>query len=131
MSTTQPKFEIPTEMRDFAEKSVEQARNAVSTFIQNARKATETLQNSTKTAELPAGVAFARGLEFTEQNVSAAFELAQKLVRARDVQEAMQLQSEYVPHPVRRPADPGQGADERRSAQQGLIASDQHLSPVR
>jgi phasin len=96
MSTTQPKFEIPTEMRDFAEKSVEQARNAVSTFIQNARKATDSLQTSTKTAELPAGVAFSRGLEFTEQNVSAAFELAQKLVRARDVQEAMQLQSEYV-----------------------------------
>src|SRR3954468_7130019 len=92
---TQPKFEIPTEMRDFADKSVEQARNAVSTFIQTARKATETLQTSTKAAELPAGIAFSRGLEFTEQNVAAAFELAQKLVRARDVQEAMQLQSEY------------------------------------
>jgi phasin len=96
MSTTQPKFEIPTEMRDFAEKSVEQARSAVSTFIQTARKATDTVQTSTKTAELPASVAFSRGLDFTEQNVTAAFELAQKLVRARDVQEAMQLQSEYV-----------------------------------
>ena len=96
MSTIQPRFEIPTEMRDFAEKSVEQARTAVSSFIQTARKATDSLQTSTKTAELPAGVAFSRGLEFTEQNVGAAFELAQKLVRARDVQEAMQLQSEYV-----------------------------------
>ena len=96
MSTIQPRFEIPTEMRDFAEKSVEQARTAVSSFIQTARKATDSLQTSTKTAELPAGVAFSRGLEFTEQNVAAAFELAQKLVRARDVQEAMQLQSEYV-----------------------------------
>jgi phasin len=96
MSTIQPRFEIPTEMRDFAEKSVEQARTAVSSFIQTARKATDSLQTSTKTAELPAGVAFSRGLDFTEQNVSAAFELAQKLVRARDIQEAMQLQSEYV-----------------------------------
>ena len=96
MTTTQPSFEIPSEMRDFTEKSVEQARTAVSTFIQNARKATDSLQSTTKTAELPAGVAFSRGLEFTEQNVTAAFELAQKLVRARDVQEAMQLQSEYV-----------------------------------
>src|ERR1700710_919825 len=83
-------------MRDFAEKSVDQARNAVSTFMQTARKAAETVQTSTKTAELPASVAFSRGLDFTEQNVTAAFELAQKLVRARDVQEAMQLQSEYV-----------------------------------
>ena len=47
-------------------------------------------------AGTPASVAFTRGLEFTEQNVTAAFELAQKLVRARDLQEAMQLQSEYV-----------------------------------
>jgi len=54
------------------------------------------VQTSTKTAELPASIAFSRGLDFTEQNVTAAFELAQKLVRARDVQEAMQLQSEYV-----------------------------------
>jgi phasin len=96
MTTTQPSFEIPTEMRDIAEKSVEQARTAVSTFIQNARKATDTLQTTTKTAELPASAAVSRGLEFTEQNVAAAFELAQKLVRARDLQEAMQLQSEFV-----------------------------------
>lgn len=86
VSTTQPSFQIPTEMRDFAEKSVEQARSAVTTFVQAARKGTETLQTSTKTAELPASVAFTRGLEFTEQNVTAAFELAQKLVRARDLQ---------------------------------------------
>jgi len=96
MTSTQPSFEIPAEMRDFAEKSVEQARNAITGFIQNARKATDSLQTSTKTAELPPSVAFSRGLEFTEQNVTAAFELAQKLVRARDVQEAVQLQSEYV-----------------------------------
>ncbi len=31
-----------------------------------------------------------------EQNLNAAFELAQKLVRARDVQEAMELQAEFV-----------------------------------
>ena len=96
MTTTKPSFEVPAEMRDFAEKSVEQARSAVSAFIQSARKATDTLQTTTKTAELPAGVALSRGLDFTEQNVTAAFELAQKLVRARDVQEAMQLQSEFV-----------------------------------
>lgn len=58
--------------------------------------ATEPLQTSTKTPELPASAAFSRRLEISEQNVAAAFELAQKLVRARNVQEAMQLQSEYV-----------------------------------
>ncbi|GEP07874.1 phasin [Methylobacterium oxalidis] len=96
MTTTQPSFEVPAEMRDFAEKSVEQARNAVATILQNTRKAAESFQSVTKTTELPASVAFSRGFDFTEQNVAAAFELAQKLVRARDAQEAMQLQAEYV-----------------------------------
>lgn len=54
------------------------------------------MQTSTKAAEFPASIAFSGGLGFTEQNVAVAFELAQKLVRARGVQEAMQLQSEYV-----------------------------------
>lgn len=36
-----PNFEMPTEMRDFAEKSVDQARNAVGSLMANAVKATE------------------------------------------------------------------------------------------
>ena len=35
-------------------------------------------------------------LAYTEQNVNAAFELANKLVRAKDPQEAFTLQSEYL-----------------------------------
>lgn len=35
-------------------------------------------------------------LSYAEQNLSAAFDHAQRLVRARDVQEAVQLQSEFV-----------------------------------
>jgi phasin len=35
-------------------------------------------------------------LSYAEQNLSAAFDHAQKLVRAKDVQEAVQLQSEFV-----------------------------------
>ena len=96
MNITQPSFEIPAEMRDFAEKSVEQARAAVSAFMQNARRATESVQAQTKTAELPASVAYVRGLELFEQNLAAAFDVAQKLVRASSLQDALQIQSEYV-----------------------------------
>ena len=35
-------------------------------------------------------------LAYTEQNVNAAFDLAQKLVKAKDPQEALTLQSEYM-----------------------------------
>ena len=35
-------------------------------------------------------------LAYTEQNVNAAFDLAHKLVKAKDLQEVLALQSEYM-----------------------------------
>lgn len=91
-----PNYEVPTEMRDFAEKSVEQARKAFDSFIGAARRTADTVQGSTDLARSNASSLSTRGFEFAEQNVNAAFDLAQKLVRSRDVQEAMQHQAEYV-----------------------------------
>nr|WP_137828532.1 phasin [Methylobacterium sp. L1A1] len=91
-----PNYEVPTEMRDFAEKSVEQARKAFDSFIGAARRTADTVQGSTDFARTNASNLSTRGFEFAEQNVNAAFDLAQKLVRSRDVQEAMQHQAEYV-----------------------------------
>ncbi|MBX9930971.1 MAG: phasin [Methylobacterium sp.] len=91
-----PSYEVPAEMRDFAEKSVDQARKAFDSFIGAARKTAETVHGSAETARTSAQDMSARGFEFAEQNVNAAFDLAQKLVRSRDVQEAMQHQAEFV-----------------------------------
>jgi hypothetical protein len=38
----------------------------------------------------------AKAMGFAEMNVKAAFDLAQKLVHAKDMQEVLALQSEYV-----------------------------------
>ncbi|ACL57302.1 phasin [Methylobacterium nodulans] len=94
--TTQNPFEVPAELRDFAEKSVEQAQKAVTAFLQNTRKINETFQSSFKSSQLPLSVAYTRSLDFAEQNANAAFEVAHKIIRARDVQEAAQIQAEYV-----------------------------------
>ncbi|AWN49697.1 phasin [Methylobacterium terrae] len=94
--TQTPNYEIPTEMRDFAEKSVEQARKAFDSFIGAARKTADTLQGSAELARNNAQDVSTRGISYAEQNVNAAFDLAQKLVRSKDVQEAMQHQAEFV-----------------------------------
>ncbi|MGX7704399.1 phasin [Methylobacterium sp. Gmos1] len=94
--TQTPNYEIPTEMRDFAEKSVEQARKAFDSFLGAARKTADTLQGSAEMARTNAQDVSTRGFSFAEQNVNAAFDLAQKLVRSKDVQEAMQHQAEFV-----------------------------------
>ncbi|NNM71483.1 phasin family protein [Enterovirga aerilata] len=90
------KTEIPSSVRDFAEKSVEQARSAVGTLLDAARKTAESIQTSAKTADTPPGQAVSRGFGFAEQNISAIFDFARKLVRAPDLKEATRLQVDFV-----------------------------------
>jgi phasin len=89
-------YQIPSEVRDFAEKSVEQARKAFEGFSGAAQKAISSL-------DAP-GVPFSDGakdlsikaLTYADANVKASFDLAQKLVQAKDPQEVLQLQSEFL-----------------------------------
>ncbi|KAA2242206.1 phasin [Salinarimonas soli] len=89
-------YEIPTEMRDFAEKSVEQARKAMDGFIGAAQRAMDTFDGSANPVQTSAVDLSRRSLALAEQNLGAAFEHAQRLVRAKDPAEAMRLQAEFV-----------------------------------
>ncbi len=97
MAANQPQgYEIPPEMRDFAEKSVEQARKAIDGFMSAAQKTADTFEGSANTVQASARDAARKTFSYTEQNLSAAFDLAQRMVRAKDMQEAMQIQAEFV-----------------------------------
>ena len=89
-------FEVPNELRDFAERSVDQARKAFEGFLAVAQRAAGVAGDATSTSRSGAKSVNAHVLACTEQNVNAAFDLAQKLVKAKDPQEALALQSEYV-----------------------------------
>ncbi|MEZ0172014.1 phasin [Microvirga sp. TS319] len=89
-------YEIPAEMRDFAEKSVEQARKAIDGFMNAAQKTVDTFEGSANTVQASAKDATRKTFTYAEQNLSAAFDLAQRMVRAKDMQEAMQIQAEFV-----------------------------------
>jgi phasin len=91
-----PNYEIPAEMRDFAEKSVEQARRAMDGFLGAAQKTVDTFEGSATTVQASAKDVTRRTFAYAEQNIAAAFDLAQRMVRARDMQEAMQIQAEFV-----------------------------------
>jgi len=91
-----PNYEIPAEMRDFAEKSVEQARKAMDGFLGAAQKTVDTFEGSATTVQASAKDMTRRTFSYAEQNIAAAFDLAQRMVRARDMQEAMQIQAEFV-----------------------------------
>jgi len=96
METPKVAYEVPPEMRDFAEKSVEQARKAIDGFLGAARKTADTLETSANTVQASSKEVTRKTFSYAEQSIAAAFDLAQKLVRAKDVQEAMQIQAEFA-----------------------------------
>ena len=89
-------FEVPNELRDFAERSVDQARKAFEGFVTVAQKAVGTVDAASATTQGSVKSVGSHVLGYAEQNVNAAFELAHKLVQAKDPQEAFALQSEYL-----------------------------------
>jgi phasin len=89
-------FEVPNELRDFAERSVDQARKAFEGFLSVAQRASGAAGDVAATPQSGAKTVGAHVLSYTERNVNAAFDLAQKLVRAKDPQEALAIQSEYM-----------------------------------
>lgn len=91
-----PKFEIPNEMRDFAEKSVEQARKAFDSFMDAAQKASTTLETQQEEVGERARIANASAVAYAEANIAATFAYAQKLVRAKDLHEMVAIQTEFA-----------------------------------
>ena len=85
----EPKLEVPAELRDLAEKTIDQAEKAFSLFFDAASKSITSIPN-------PGADISKQALSFTEQNMKAAFEHARRLVHATDLQQAMQIQSEFL-----------------------------------
>jgi phasin len=96
MSKTPLNYELPTEVRDFAEKSVEQARKAFDGFLGAANKAVSAAETQASTVQSNTKDLTTKAMSFAEKNVTAAFELAQKMVRSKDMQEIVQHQSEFL-----------------------------------
>ena len=91
-----PKFEMPTEMRAFAEKSMEQAKLALDSFISATKQAVNTAETQAATARSGAKETGELAMRFAESNMAASFEFAQRLLRAKDPQELTALHAEYV-----------------------------------
>jgi len=89
-------FDVPTQMRQFAEQSVEQAKKAVDGFLTAAQKTATTLETQANTAQAGAKDVREKVMSFAEENINNSFDFAQKLVRAKDIQEVMALQQEFL-----------------------------------
>jgi phasin len=89
-------FEIPQEMRAFAEKSVEQARQAFESFLSTAHHTMNAFGDQAETTRQGARDIGQQVMAFAERNIATSFEFAQQLVRARNVNDMVKLQSDYI-----------------------------------
>jgi phasin len=89
-------FEIPASVRDLASKSVEQAREGYNRFIEAARQAHEMVSKSTDSFTAGAREINEKAVRYTEANLQANFELAQRLVLAKDLKEALDIQNQFA-----------------------------------
>jgi len=89
MTEQQFKLEVPAQIKEVAEKTIDQAERGFSAFIAAANKSVSMIPNPTTDMSL-------RALSLTEQNMKAAFDHAKKLLQANDLQEAMRLQAEFL-----------------------------------
>jgi len=90
------KFEIPGEVRNFAEQSIDQARRAFDGFMTASQKAASALEGQAAAAQSGAKDLRQRAMTFAERNVASSFEFAQKLLHAGSPEEVMRLQTEFV-----------------------------------
>ena len=91
-----PPFEIPPELRDMAEKNVEQARAAYGQFMDFLTQAMGAWKSSSNTEMTGFNAVQEKAVAFAKENAERSFNLAADLARARDAQEVLTLQSRYV-----------------------------------
>jgi len=94
-------FAMPDEVRAFVEQSVSQARTAFDGIAQAANQAVAQWKGQAEAARAGASEIAHKSIAFAEVNMSSTFDFAQKLMHAKDPQEVMRLQSEFLSNQMR------------------------------
>ena len=89
-------FQVPDEMRRMAEQSVTQARQALENFLQAARRTSESMTQTSDKVHARHQRCGPESLVGGGQNLRASLDYAERLVRAKDLEEITQIQSEFA-----------------------------------
>ncbi len=96
MTDNMPKFEVPEAMRAFTEKSVDQAKKAFDDFLAATHGALSKVETASSGAQASVIEMQKTVMSLAEENVAAAFDHAQKLTKAKSLQEVVELQNAFV-----------------------------------
>ncbi|MEM9205657.1 MAG: phasin family protein [Pseudomonadota bacterium] len=94
--SSNPEIEMPEQIRDLTEKSLETAQQAFNDFISQTRNTMGEAADKTEEIQTNARDAQAQVMAFAEANVSAAMEFGRRMVGASSPEEIMNLQKQYA-----------------------------------
>jgi phasin len=90
-------FEIPQQLRELAEKNIEQARTAYGQFMDAMTQAMSAWLSAPSEAMTSGFNAVQeRAIQFAKENADAGFALAGELTKAKDLQDVLRLQSSFA-----------------------------------
>ena len=93
---TDTDFGIPAEFRAFANKSMEQAKQAFESWFTVAERAASTAAAQATNTQAGTREVSELAIRFAERNIASGFEFAQRLARAKDAQEIVSLHADYA-----------------------------------
>lgn len=91
-----PFANIPDQMRAMTEESVSQARKAMDDFMAKATTAISDAEERQEALREGAVAVNQTAMKFAEDNIKSAFDLAERMVAARDAETIMKLQQDYM-----------------------------------
>ena len=105
-------FDIPDQMRDVADKSVEQAKKAFTQYLDATHEAVAKAEGSARSVREGAAEMGRQALAYVEENITASFDFAHRLVQARTVEEIAALQKEFTARQMASLAEQGKSLGE-------------------
>ena len=89
-------FDIPAPVRQMAEKSVEQTKEAYDRLMEAARQAQGMFATSSNAVGAGSKEIQEKTMHYAEVNVQAGFDFAERLVKAKDLQEVLEIQTQFA-----------------------------------
>ncbi|HLL27012.1 MAG TPA: phasin [Xanthobacteraceae bacterium] len=91
-----PKVEVPEVMREFAEKSVQQAKDVYARIKSAAEESTDMLEDTYASATKGATEFNLKALEALRANVNASFDYSRELMGSKTLAEAVELSATHI-----------------------------------
>lgn len=121
--TSRDDAEPTQDLRSLNAQNLEQARQAVDGLLSAAQAAIRSMDDRAATARKGATDLSRAMMQFAQRNIASSFELAQKLMRAKDVDEMRSLQTEYIKAQTQALAEQARELGERSVKAAGTVVA--------